>query len=402
MLKGKTVVIGVCGGIAAYKVVEVASRLVKLNAEVHVVMTANAQKFVAPLTFQTISRNPVITDMFAEPKSWDVQHISLAVKADLFVVAPATANIIGKVANGIADDMLTTTLMATKAPILFVPAMNTGMYENPILQENLSKLEKHGCMVMKPDTGLMACGTSGIGRLPEPDAIVEKIKEILYPKNDLKGFKVLITAGPTREAIDPVRFISNYSSGKMGYAVAEAALKRGAEVKLISGPVNIKAPSGAQVTYVNCADDMYKEVLRQYEECDIMIFMAAVADYKCANIKEKKLKKTDDKLTLELIKNPDIAKELGKLKGSRIHVGACAETDNLEENALSKINSKNFDLIMANDVTMEGAGFGVDTNIVKFIRKNGSIRELPLMKKSEVADELLNEIVEILKNKDDK
>lgn len=395
MLKGKTVVVGVCGGIAAYKAVEVASRLRKLHADVHVIMTENAAKFVTPLTFQTISYNRVTIDMFEEPEYWDIKHISLAEKADLFVIAPATANVIGKVAAGIADDMLTTTIMATKAPVLFVPAMNTGMYENTIVQDNIEKLKSRGYEFLEPGYGKMACGTVGKGRLPEPVEIVEEAAKRLVRKKDMEGMKVLITAGPTREAIDPVRYITNHSSGKMGYAIAEEAGKRGAEVLLVSGPVNLKVPEGVHIVNITSADEMHSEVMKAYVGFEILIMVAAVADYKCENIADKKIKKTGYTLSLELVKNSDIARELGKVKGDRILVGFSAETNDLINNATSKLESKNLDLIVANDVTQEGAGFGTDTNIVKFIKRDGSIDELPIMKKSQVANALLDEIIRI-------
>ncbi|AEV69310.1 phosphopantothenoylcysteine decarboxylase/phosphopantothenate--cysteine ligase [Acetivibrio clariflavus DSM 19732] len=396
MLKGKTVVVGVSGGIAAYKVVEVVSRLHKLHADVNVIMTENAAKFVTPLTFRSISHNPVITDMFSEPAKWDIQHVSLAMKADIIVVAPATANIIGKVANGIADDMLTTTIMATKAPVVFVPAMNTNMYENPIVQENIKKLSERGYIFLEPETGLMACGTEGKGRLPEPQAIVEKICKLLCEKDDFRDLKVLITAGPTQEPIDPVRYITNRSSGKMGYAIAAQAQKRGAKVKIVSGPVNISPPYGVEVVYVKTADEMYNEVMKSYADFDILIMVAAVADYKCAQIAEKKIKKKDEKLTIELVKNPDIAKELGKVKGNRILVGFSAETDKLVNNACEKLASKNLDMIIANDVTQEGAGFGTDTNIIKIIKKDGEIVDFPLMSKLEAGDRILDEVIKLI------
>jgi len=404
MLKGKTVVVGVCGGIAAYKAVEVVSRLKKLGAEVNVIMTKNATQFVTPLTFQTISHNPVITDMFAEPKIWDVQHISLAEKADLMLIAPATANIIGKTANGIADDMLSTTIMATKAPVLFVPAMNTNMYDNPVVQQNISRLKSLGYIFMEPDTGLLACGVSGRGRMPDLQAVTDYAVSILCPaagaggdaaQADMQGINVLITAGPTIEPIDPVRYISNHSSGKMGYAIAEAAVQRGASVKLISGPVHLKEPSGVEMVHIKTAQDMYEAVMDNYKDYDVIIMMAAVADYRCAEMADNKIKKSNDEMVIKLIKNPDIAKELGKIKGKRILVGACAETENLVDNALSKIKSKNFDIIMANDVTMEGAGFEVDTNIVKIIDKNGNIKDYPIMSKKEVASKLLDAVMNI-------
>lgn len=397
MLEGKTVVVGVCGGIAAYKVVEVVSRLQKLHADVNVIMTENAAKFVTPLTFRSISHNPVITDMFDDPVKWDIQHISLATKADIIVVAPATANIIGKVANGIADDMLSTTIMASKAPVVFIPAMNTNMYENPIVQENIKKLTERGYIFLEPETGLMACGTIGSGRLPEPSSIVESVGELVGGKVDLKELKILITAGPTQEPIDPVRYISNCSSGKMGYAIATQASKRGAQVKLISGPVNIKTPFGVEIVGVKTADEMFNEVMKSYEAFDILIMVAAVADYRCAQIAEKKIKKKGEKLTIELIKNPDIAKELGKVKGNRILVGFSAETNDLVNNACEKLAAKNLDLIIANDVTQEGAGFGTDTNIIKIIRRNGDIIDLPIMSKAEAGDKILDEVLQTFK-----
>lgn len=396
MLTEKNIVIGMCGGISAYKVVDVVSRLKKLEASVTVIMTENAAKFVSPLTLRAISHEPVITDMFAEPDNWDTEHISLAEKADLFVVAPATANIIGKIAAGVADDMLTTTIMATDATVLLVPAMNTGMFENPIVQENINKLKQLGYLVMEPDTGLLACGTTGKGRLPEPQHIVEEINRVLNPRQDLKGKRILITAGPTVEAIDPVRFISNRSSGKMGYAIAENALNRGAQVVLVSGPVNIKPPVGVELISVTTANEMYESVMNNYQSCDGMIMMAAVADYRSETVEENKIKKTSEQMTIRLVKNHDIAAELGKVKGERILVGACAETENLLENAAKKIEAKNFDLIMANDVTEEGAGFGTDTNIVQIVSKSGAITKLPLMSKRDVADHLVSAIVALL------
>ena len=398
MLRGKTIVVGVCGGIAAYKVVEVVSRLSKLHADVHVIMTKNANEFVSPITFRSLSHNPVITDMFDELEDWDVKHISIANKADLFIIAPATANFIGKLAHGIADDMLSTTLMATKAPVMFAPAMNTNMYENPIVQENIEKLIRRGYIFLEPDTGTMAeRGVYGKGRLPKPESIVERIKNLLAGINkDMIGMKVLITAGPTREPIDPVRYISNNSSGKMGYAVADAAVHRGAEVKLISGPVSIQKPENVHITSVMTAEEMYQAVMNQYMDCDIIIMVAAVADYKSIHIADKKIKKSGEHLTIELSKNPDILKEVGKVKGTRILVGTCAETNDLIVNAKAKVEAKNLDMIVANDVTMEGAGFEVDTNIVKIIKKDGSIIEIPKMLKTELAYKILDEIVKLI------
>ncbi|HOQ36181.1 MAG TPA: bifunctional phosphopantothenoylcysteine decarboxylase/phosphopantothenate--cysteine ligase CoaBC [Acetivibrio sp.] len=395
MLKGKTVVVGVCGGIAAYKSVEIVSRLKKLNADVHVIMTENATKFVQPLTFRSLSHNPVLVDMFEEPKVWDIQHISLAEKADLIVVAPATANIIGKVASGIADDMLSTTIIAADCPVLFVPAMNFRMYENPVVQRNINTLTDLGYIFMEPESGQMACGTSGKGRLPSPEAIVNYINDLLAKSKDYSDMKVLITAGPTREAIDPVRFITNPSSGKMGYAIAAAACERGASVRLISGPVNLEKPCGVETVYVTRAMEMYNEVMKVYKNYDVLIMVAAVADYRCAQIADRKIKKSDDNLTIELVRNPDIAAELGKVKGDRILVGFSAETDNLLKNASGKLISKNMDMIVANDVTMEGAGFGADTNVVKLIKRGGNIVDLPVMSKKDVAHRILDEILNI-------
>lgn len=392
MLNGKTVVVGVCGGIAAYKAVDVVSRLKKQGAEVETIMTENATKFVTPLTFQSISHKPVITDMFEEPEYWDIQHISLAKKADIMVVAPATANIIGKIANGIADDMLSTTIMATKAPVLFVPAMNSNMYENPIVQKNIKALTALGYMFMEPDTGRLAEGTSGKGRLPEPSEITNEILRVLTTKKDMEDLKVLITAGPTRELIDPVRYISNRSSGKMGYAVAQAAADRGAIVKLISGPVSISSPHNVETVNVLSAAEMHAEVMNSYVDSDIIIMVAAVADYRCSEISDIKIKKKDDEMYLKLEKNPDILKELGGVKGKRLLVGTCAETNDLLENAKAKLIAKNLDMIVANDVTMEGAGFETETNIIKIIKRDGKIRELPIMSKLACAHEILNEI----------
>lgn len=397
MEKSKTVVLGVCGGIAVYKAVDVASRLRKLGIEVNVIMTENAVQFVSPLTFQSISHNPVITDMFRAPESWDIKHVSLAEKADLLIVAPATANIIGKVASGIADDMLTTTIMATTAPVLFVPAMNPNMYGNRIFQENLRRLSQMGYRFMEPGTGLMACGTSGKGRLPEPPDIVAAAVSLLSGrKKDLQGIRILITAGPTHEAIDPVRYISNHSSGKMGYSLAAAAEERGASVTLISGPVGLSKPQNVCGVDVVTAEEMHRAVLEKCADQDVLIFSAAVADYKCGSVSGEKIKKSGETLTLNLVRNPDIALETGRNKGGRVHIGFCAETSELAANAARKLEEKNFDMIVANDVTKAGAGFGVDTNIVTFFKRDGSARELPLMSKPDVAHAILDEVVKLV------
>jgi len=395
-LKGKSVVVGVCGGIAAYKVVEVVSRLKKLGAEVDVIMTANAQKFVTPLTFRSLSHRPVVTDMFSDPEYWEIKHVSLAQKADLFIIAPATANIIGKLASGIADDMLTATVVATKAPVLVVPAMNHNMYANPVVQRNIRILKDFGYIFMEPDTGRMAEGSSGKGRLPEPSAIVGKACAILKPEQDLEGIRILVTAGPTRESIDPVRYISNHSSGKMGYAVAQAAHERGADVLLVSGPVGIGCPDGVRLISVTTAQEMHEAVNGNFENCDVVIMAAAVADYRPAEVSERKIKKNGDEMVLRLVKNPDILKTLGSIKGNRILVGFSAETDHLEDNAAKKLESKNLDMIVANDVTMEGAGFGTDTNIIKILKRDGTVIDLPLMSKLEAAHRILDEVRDLV------
>jgi len=391
-LKGKSVVVGVCGGIAAYKVVEVVSRLKKLGAEVDVIMTANAQKFVTPLTFRSMSHRPVVTDMFSDPEYWEIKHVSLAQKADLFIIAPATANIIGKLASGIADDMLSTTVVATKAPVLIVPAMNHNMYANAVVQRNIRALKDLGYIFMEPDTGRMAEGSSGKGRLPEPSAIVEKACSILMPGQDLAGIRMIVTAGPTRESIDPVRYISNHSSGKMGYAVARAAHERGADVLLVSGPVGIECPEGVKLVSTATAEEMCKAVLDNFGNCDVVVMAAAVADYRPAEVSETKIKKNDDEMVLRLVRTPDILKKLGTIKGNRILVGFSAETDHLTDNAMKKLESKNLDMIVANDVTMEGAGFGTDTNIIKIIKRDGTVIDLPLMSKLEAAHRILDEV----------
>lgn len=391
-LKGKSVVVGVCGGIAAYKVVEVVSRLKKLGAEVDVVMTANAQKFVTPLTFRSLSHRPVVTDMFSDPEYWEIKHVSLAQKADLFIIAPATANIIGKLASGIADDMLSTTVVATKAPVLIIPAMNHNMYANAVVQRNIRTLKDLGYIFMEPDTGRMAEGSSGKGRLPEPSAIVEKACSILMPGQDLAGIRMIVTAGPTRESIDPVRYISNRSSGKMGYAVAQAAHERGADVLLVSGPVGIECPEGVKLVSTATAEEMCKAVLDNFGNCDVVVMAAAVADYRPAEVSGTKIKKNDDEMVLRLVRTPDILKKLGTIKGNRILVGFSAETDHLTDNAMKKLESKNLDMIVANDVTMEGAGFGTDTNIIKIIKRDGTVIDLPLMSKLEAAHRILDEV----------
>lgn len=389
----KNVVIGVSGGIAVYKVLDVVSKLKKLNINVNIIMTKSATQFVTPLSFQSLSQNYVVCDIFDDPKTWDVEHISLAKKADLFLVAPATANIIGKIANGIADDMLTTTIMATNAKIVIAPAMNTNMYKNKILQKNIKTLKDLGYHFIDPDSGRLACGDIGEGKLANTDKIVNEVVKILYKENDLEGKKILITAGPTRESIDPMRYITNRSTGKMGYNIAIEAIKRGAKVTLISGPTNLEVPKGLhKFIQIESAKQMYDEVITNLDDNDVIIKSAAVADYKPINYSDKKIKKSDDDLYLKLERNKDIAKEIGKLKKDKILVGFAAETDDIIENAKSKVIKKNMDFIVANDLTKEGAGFSVDTNIVKIIDKEGNITDYPIMKKEEVANIILDKI----------
>lgn len=397
MLKDKTVVIGVSGGIAVYKTLDVISRLRKLGVNVNVIMTKSATEFVTPLSFQSLSQNYVVCDMFEDPKTWDVEHISLAKRADVFLIAPATANVIGKIANGIADDMLTTTVMATKAKVLIAPAMNTNMYENPILQRNINTLKELGYNFVEPESGRLACGDTGKGKLASPETIVDEVVKLLSKEQDLKGKSIIVTAGPTVESIDPMRYITNSSTGKMGYSIAKEAIERGADVTLITGPTNLTPPQNLKkLVKIESAKDMYEAVLANLDENDVVIKSAAVADYKPKNYSNKKIKKSDDDLVIELDRNKDIAQEIGKIKNNKILVGFAAETNDLIENASLKIKKKNLDFIVANDLTKEGAGFGVDTNIVKIIDKEGNITEYPKMKKEEVANIILDKIKELL------
>ena len=397
MLKDKTVVIGVSGGIAVYKTLDVVSRLRKLGVNVNVIMTKSATEFVTPLSFQSLSQNYVVCDMFEDPKTWDVEHISLAKRADVFLIAPATANVIGKIANGIADDMLTTTVMATKAKVLIAPAMNTNMYENPILQRNINTLKELGYNFVEPESGRLACGDTGKGKLASPETIVDEVVKLLSKDQDLKGKSIIVTAGPTIESIDPMRYITNRSTGKMGYSIAKEAIERGADVTLITGPTNLTPPQNLKkLVKIESAKDMYEAVLENLDENDVVIKSASVAYYKPKNYSNKKIKKSDDDLVIELDRNKDIAQEIGKIKNNKILVGFAAETNDLIENASLKIKKKNIDFIVANDLTKEGAGFGVDTNIVKIIDKEGNITEYPKMKKEEVANIILDKIKELL------
>ena len=396
----KTVVLGVSGGIAAYKACDVVSRLRKENIQVNVIMTKHATEFVSALTFQSISQNPVAVEMFEPVTNWDIEHISLAKKADIFLIAPATANVIGKIANGIADDMLSTTVMATKAPVVIAPAMNTNMYENPVTQANIQKLKDLGYIFIEPGYGRLACGDLGPGKLAEPDLIVENIKFLLNKNDELKGKNVLVTAGPTQEAIDPVRYITNKSTGKMGYALAYQAALMGAKVTLVTGPTNLEIPFGiSEVIKVKSAQQMYEAVTSSFDEMDIVIKSAAVADYKPKNISDSKIKKSDSDLVLELDRNKDILFELGKLKTKQVLVGFAAETDDLIANAQKKLAKKNLDFIVANDLKQEGAGFAGDTNIVKLLFADGNIEELPIMTKNQLSKEIYDKIIYIMHNK---
>lgn len=402
MLTNKNIVIGVSGGIAVYKVLDVVSRLKKLGANINVIMTKSASEFVQPLSFQSLSQNYVVTDMFSEPKTWDVEHISLAQKADLFVVAPTTANVIGKIVNGIADDMLSTTVMATKAPVLIAPAMNTNMYNNPIVQRNIKNLKKLGYKFVAPASGRLACGDYGVGKLASPEDIVKEIVNIFEKtsKKSLAGKKILVTAGPTQEPIDPVRYITNHSSGKMGYAIAKAARDRGAEVTLVSGVTNLEKPIGIKVVDVVTTKDMYKEVFNHYDEADIIIKAAAVADYKPKDVSKNKIKKSDSDLSIELSRNPDILFELGKNKKDKILIGFAAETKDLLENAKSKISKKNLDFIVANNIKEKGAGFKEDTNIISIIDSFGNTKKYDKMKKEEIAEIILDKVYDLIKLKE--
>ena len=397
MLKGKKIVLGVTGGIAVYKAVDLVSRLRKQGCEVRVVMTEHAQQFVTPLTFKEISGNQVAVSMWSSNQEFNVEHIALANWADAFVVAPATANIIAKMAYGLADDLLSTTLLAAQAPIVVCPAMNTGMYENAATQENIAKLKSRGVTVMPPAVGKLACGTSGAGRLPEPQEIVEFLNAFFAKREgDLRGLKVLVTAAGTREPIDPVRFVGNRSSGKMGYAVAQMAAERGAEVLLISGPSALSIPANVKAIKVETTNEMLEACLGSYDKVDIVIKAAAVADYRPRDVAEQKIKKkTDDALTVVMDKNPDILKTLGAKKTHQVLVGFAAETQNLLENARDKVVKKNLDMIVANDVTAAGAGFNADTNIVKFLFANGEVRSLEQMPKVDVANCILDEALKI-------
>lgn len=392
MLKDKTIVLGVTGGIAVYKAADLVSKLKKQNANVEVIMTKNAMEFVTPLTFQTLSNNMVHIDMFKEISQYNVEHISLAQKADIILIAPATANIIGKIANGIADNLLGTVVMASKAKIIFAPAMNTAMYYNPIVQENIEKLKRFGYEFINPGKGLLACGDYGEGKMAEPTDIVEYLISSLV-KKDLLGKRIVITAGPTIEPLDPVRYVTNHSSGKMGYTIAKEAVDRGAEVILISGPTQLSPPKGVDLIKVNTTREMLKAVENNFDDCDVLIKSAAPLDYRPEEVSSIKIKKnTNDKLNIEYIKNPDIAASVGKYKNNQVMVGFAAETNDLFQYALEKMNKKNFDFIVANDITKEGAGFKNDTNIVTIIDNDSTATNYPLMDKKDIAKIILDKV----------
>ncbi|GAB6181075.1 bifunctional phosphopantothenoylcysteine decarboxylase/phosphopantothenate--cysteine ligase CoaBC [Desulfotomaculum defluvii] len=399
MLEGKRITLGITGGIAAYKTAELVSSLVKAGADVQVAMTTSAQKFITPLTFEVLTGNPVHTDLFQNDFSGGVLHIDLAQKTDLLLIVPATANIIGKAANGIADDLVSTLIMAATCPIMFCPAMNVAMYNNPICQINISKLKDCGYHFVEPASGRLACGVTGKGRLAELTTILQSIDQILTPQ-DLAGLKVLVTAGPTREPLDPVRYLTNRSSGKMGYAIANAAALRGAKVILVSGPTHITPPDLVDIVQVETAIEMHDAVLKHSDSSDLIIKAAAVADYRPVEISDHKIKKQADSMTVPLQKNPDILGNLGTRKQEKqVLVGFAAETHDLELYAKSKLINKNLDLLIANDVTLPGAGFDSNTNIVRIFWTDGTIEALPKMEKGQVAEEILDRAAKILRTR---
>ncbi|MDQ1003781.1 phosphopantothenoylcysteine decarboxylase/phosphopantothenate--cysteine ligase [Neobacillus niacini] len=400
MMLDKKILLCVSGGIAVYKAAALTSKLVQAGAKVKVILSDSAAKFVSPLTFQALSRNDVYTDTFEEKNPTVISHIDLADWADLVLVAPATANTIGKLANGIADNMITTTLLAATAPVWIAPAMNVHMYDHPAVKKNLSILASYGYQFIEPSEGYLACGYVGKGRLEEPEKIVELTKQHFFNKSSLKlkGKTVLITAGPTREKIDPVRFITNHSTGKMGYALAEAAKKAGAKVILVSGPVQLSPPPGVDIVKIESADEMYHAVMNNFVGADIIIKTAAVADYTPKVSYEHKMKKQPGDKVIELERTKDILSELGTKKRNKILIGFAAETENVEEYAVKKLKAKNADMIVANNVKAEGAGFGRDTNIVTLFKRDGTKIELPLMSKLEVAHKIIEEIIVLPKD----
>ncbi|MFV5316020.1 bifunctional phosphopantothenoylcysteine decarboxylase/phosphopantothenate--cysteine ligase CoaBC [Priestia megaterium] len=400
MMKGKRILLCVSGGIAVYKAAALTSKLVQAGAEVKVMMTASAREFVTPLTFQALSRNPVYTDTFDEKDPSVIAHIDLADWPDLILVAPATANMIGKIANGLADDMISTTLLAATAPVWIAPAMNVHMYDHPAVKKNMSTLSSFGYSFVEPGEGYLACGYVGKGRLEEPETIVSLISSYFSKVSDtqkiLEGVNVLVTAGPTIERIDPVRFFTNRSTGKMGYALAEQAAKLGASVTLVTGPTNLEYPKGVQVVQIESAQQMLEAVMQRYHEADVVIKSAAVADYRPKHVFDQKMKKQPGEAVLELERTTDILRTLGERKEHQLLVGFAAETEQVDEYAQKKLASKNLDMIVANNVTTEGAGFGTDTNIVTLYKRSGESKELPILSKHDVATEVLKEVKEML------
>lgn len=393
-MNGKNVVLGITGGIAAYRAAQIAREMTKRGAHVYCILTRNATNFITQQTMETLTGNPAVVDMFARPDKWEVEHIALAKRADVFLVAPASANFIGKVASGVADDMLTTTVMATRAPLLIAPAMNSNMYENPVTQRNMQTLKTLlRAQFIEPKVGLLACNDVGKGHIADDETILEAVERALTP-GDLTGKKVLVTAGPTREALDPVRFLTNRSSGRMGYALAEAAARRGAEVTLVSGPVALECPTGVRREFVESTQDLYCAMERLCREQDVIIQAAAPADYRPAHTAGQKIKKADgEAMELKLVENPDVAAMVGsKKRPGQVLVAFAAETQNLSENAAKKLDKKNVDFIVGNDVTRPGAGFDVDTNIITIFDRSGAT-ELPMMKKTEVADKILDHVL---------
>ena len=399
-MRGKHIIVAVSAGIAAYKAIEVVSRLRKKGAEVKVVMTQNATYIASPLTFGEISGHPVALDMFEQVHQWDVEHIALATWADAYVVVPATANVIGKIYAGIADDMLTTTIMATKAPKYLCPAMNTEMYNNPITQRNLEGLRSLGYHIMDPAEGWLACGITGVGRLPEPEAIVDWLEAKMCSTNELEGTTILVTAGGTQESIDPVRYIGNRSSGKMGYAIAEQAVRMGAKVILVSAPTSLPIPSGVDFISVDSAVSMQEAVEARYNDVNVVIMAAAVSDFRVLHKAEQKIKKMES-MTIELVKNPDILQGLGSKKSHQILVGFAAETEHVIKYGQDKVAKKNLDMLVANDVSKSNAGFNVDTNEGYFLYPDKEPKEMPNMKKSELARHILREVIDLVANKAD-
>ncbi|BFK30782.1 bifunctional phosphopantothenoylcysteine decarboxylase/phosphopantothenate--cysteine ligase CoaBC [Veillonella parvula] len=397
-MRGKHIIVAVSAGIAAYKAIEVVSRLRKKGAEVKVVMTQNATYIASPLTFGEISGHPVALDMFEQVHQWDVEHIALATWADAYVVVPATANVIGKIYAGIADDMLTTTIMATKAPKYLCPAMNTEMYNNPITQRNLEGLRSLGYHIMDPAEGWLACGITGVGRLPEPEAIVDWLEAKMCSTNELEGTTILVTAGGTQESIDPVRYIGNRSSGKMGYAIAEQAAHMGAKVILVSAPTSLPIPSGVDFISVDSAVSMQEAVEARYNDVNVVIMAAAVSDFRVLHKAEQKIKKMES-MTIELVKNPDILQGLGSKKSHQILVGFAAETEHVIKYGQDKVAKKNLDMLVANDVSKSNAGFNVDTNEGYFLYPDKEPKEMPNMKKSDLARHILREVIDLVANK---